>query len=278
MLESTTPLTPSDEPAPETLVEVGVYTTARDATEHGLVVLATGNPYWLESAEGRHRLLVEPTAATWVRRQLQCFDRESAGWPPRPVALTGAMTRAELGQPLLWALLVLLAFWAQARVPAVAWGALDAQAVFVRHEWWRPVTALFLHADAGHILANGISGVFVLAAVLATLGRARGWLAVAGASILGNVAAVSVHFGGTYRSVGASTLVFAALGLLTGHAVRQMATATGGGRGRAMAAPLAAGVTVLALYGAGGVHVDVLAHLTGFAAGVGIGLLLRPST
>jgi hypothetical protein len=40
-----------------------------------------------------------------------------------------------------------------------------------------------------------------------------------------------------------------------------------------MFAPLAAGLALLALYGAGGLNTDVGAHVSGFLAGLGFGFL-----
>jgi len=150
-------------------------------------------------------------------------------------------------------------------------GAMDAQAVFDRGEWWRLGTALFLHADLAHLLSNLLSGIFVFSAVLSTIGLLRGWLLLAVSSLLGNLAAAAVNYAADYRSIGASTAIFAGLGLLTGRAIRVVVRSSHPHRWRTMFVPLAAGLTVLGLYGAGGVHVDVLAHLTGFAAGLALG-------
>jgi rhomboid protease GluP len=255
---------------PADLVEAGVYRTLAEGSDHGLVVLAMGQPYWLIPLDAGFRLLVEPQAFAAVREQLACFDRESVGWPPRPIGENLPARPTELITPLLWSLVVLAVFWAQGRWSG--WteaGALDTQAVFDRGEWWRPGTALFLHADPAHVISNALSGLLVFSAVLSTLGRRRGWLLLALASLAGNFAAAALSYPGPYRSLGASTAIFAGLGLLTGRAIRVVQQADHPHRGRAMFVPLAAGLTVLGLYGAGeGRHVDVLAHLTGFAAGL----------
>lgn len=265
-----------DPTLPENLVEVGVYDTPAEGFEHGLVILALGRPYWLVTADTTHRLLVEPDIAAAARRQLASFDRESVGWPPLPVEFTASRRPADLLTPVLWALVVLAVYWGETAHPGwVDAGALDSTAMFQRHQWWRPFTALFLHANATHVASNALSGVFVFAAVMSTLGRARGWLALAIAAVAGNVAAVIVNVHTAYSSIGASTAVFAGVGILTGRAVRRMLTLPRGYRWRAMFTPLAAGVTVLALYGAGGVHVDVIAHLTGFIAGLLVGFAAR---
>ena len=72
-----------------------------------------------------------------------------------------------------------------------------------------------------------------------------------------------------HRAVGASTAVFAALGLLSGYAWRQRLSLRE--RWLYRWAPLIAGASLLSLLGAGTEHVDVLGHLLGFVAGVLLG-------
>ncbi|HXQ82082.1 MAG TPA: rhomboid family intramembrane serine protease [Opitutaceae bacterium] len=260
------------DPIPADLAEAGVYPTVADGFEHGLVVLAMGRPYWLVPFEARFRLLVEPQALGAVRGELACFDRESIGWPPRPPA-ESPMGRFELATPLLWALLLMAVYCGQGVWPGRLEdaGALDTQSVFDRGEWWRLGTALFLHADLGHLISNELSGVFAFSAVVSTCGRRRGWLLLALASVTGNLGVAALNYPGPYRSLGASTAIFAGLGLLTGRAIRAVRR-DGRRRGwQAVFAPLAAGITLLGLFGAGGIHIDVGAHATGFAAGLAWG-------
>ncbi|MDD3180826.1 MAG: rhomboid family intramembrane serine protease [Opitutaceae bacterium] len=258
---------------PENLVEVGVYTSSDEGFDHGLVVLAMGQPYCLAPSGSSFQLLVEPPVAEAVRDQLACFDRESADWPPSPVGEPRPVRRMEFTASLLWLLSILAAYWAQGAWPACEdAGVLDAQAVFDCGQWWRLGTALFLHADAGHLTANGVSGLLVFAAVLSTIGRWRGGLLLAFAALTANLVVAAVHYPGPYRSLGASTAVFAGLGLLTGRAVRSVHRMGPRQRWRTIFVPLASGVILLALYGAGGLRVDVLAHATGFTAGLILGL------
>lgn len=260
------------ERVPEDLVEAGVYPTFAAAFEHSVVVLAMGQTCWLlESAVG-HRLLVEPRVVDAVRRQLACFDRESIGWPPQPLGETVPRREAEIITPLLWSLVVLAIFRGQGRWPG--WtlaGALDTQAVFDRGEWWRLGTALFLHADPAHVISNALNGILAFSAVLTTIGRRRGWLLLILAALAGNLAVAAMNYPGPYRSLGASTAIFAGIGLLTGRAIRLVGRTGHPYRWRAMFVPLAAGLTVLGLYGAGGMQIDVGAHLTGFVAGLALG-------
>ncbi len=103
-----------------------------------------------------------------------------------------------------------------------------------------------------------------------------GWLLLAGAALAGNFAVAVVHRSVAYHSLGASTAIFAGLGLLTGRAIRVAGRQPR--RWLGPFAPLWAGISLLALYGAGGLEVDVLAHLTGFLAGVGLGFAFAYSS
>jgi len=267
-MPSSDPTPVAAEPLPVELAEVGTYRTATEAFDHALVVLAAGGACWLVPENDRHRLLVEPGGLAAAREQLARYDRESTRWPPPPLPHAFLGAKIDWRAPLAWAALVLAAFWAQSRWPQVTpLGALDAQAFVQRVEWWRAATALFLHADADHVLANLSSGIFVFAAVGSILGRLRGWVLLVAASILSNATVALLSYPAPYRSLGASTAVFAGLGLLTGHAVAIVARADHPHRWRATFVPFAAGLTVLALYGAGGQNVDLGAHAVGFLIG-----------
>jgi rhomboid protease GluP len=262
------------EPLEADLVEAGVYPTSAAAAEHGLVVLALGHPYWLLDGPEGIRLLIERNAEVAARAHLTAYDRESAGWPPPPITDPWLPGETDLITPLLWAATVLLVFEFTSRSPHLMDRfALNARAVFEDGEWWRVVTALFLHADAAHVISNALSGLLVFSGVLSTLGRFRGWMLLLLSAILGNIAVAAVNYPAPYSSVGASTAIFAGIGLLTGRSIRVAWRSRHPHRWRAMFVPLAAGATVLALHGAGGQRVDVGAHLTGFVAGVALGFL-----
>jgi len=263
----------SDEELPAELVEAGVYPTSKDGFEHSLVVLAMGRPCWLVPAPDGHRLLVEPNVLGRAREQLTRFDRESIGWPPRPL-VQSATYPTDVLTPLLWAVVVMAVFHEQTvRGGWVTAGGLDPAALFERGEWWRVGTALFLHADAGHAVSNVVTGILVFTAVLKTLGRLKGWLLLAAASLAGNLAVAAINYPAPYRSIGASTAIFAGIGLLTGRALRALAKAERPHRWRAMFVALASGLLMLALYGAGGVQVDLGAHVTGFGCGLALGFI-----
>jgi rhomboid protease GluP len=146
-------------------------------------------------------------------------------------------------------------------------GALDAGA---GREWWRAVTALTLHLDQEHLLGNLLFGVLAGVAAGRLLGPGIAWASILGAGVLANTVEILIA-PATHRAVGASTAVFAALGLLAGLAWRQRLTLRE--RRWHASAPLIAGICLLTLLGAGTAHVDVLGHALGFAFGVGVGWL-----
>jgi membrane associated rhomboid family serine protease len=149
-------------------------------------------------------------------------------------------------------------------------GRLESQAV-LGGEWWRAVTALTVHVDLGHLGGNLAFGVFFGYFVGRYLGSGVGWLtivaAAAGANALNAFLQVPEH-----RSIGASTAVFAALGLLVAYTWR---------RGflretpwRARIAPIVAGLGLLAFTGTAGENTDLGAHLFGFLSGFAAGVVL----
>lgn len=131
-------------------------------------------------------------------------------------------------------------------------------------EPWRTVTALTLHFDVAHLVANlGFGAVFGLFAAQA-LGPGVAAATILAAATAANGLNALVQPSGAL-SAGASTAVFATLGLLAGYEWRRRAAAP---ERRAWRwAPLIAGVFLLGFTGAGGENTDVVAHVAGFATG-----------
>lgn len=144
-------------------------------------------------------------------------------------------------------------------------GDLDAGAA---GEWWRAVTALTLHLDQEHLLGNLLFGAVAGIAAGRLLGPGVAWASILGAGALANTVEILIA-PAAHRAAGASTAVFAALGLLAGLAWRQRLTLRE--RRWYASAPLIAGICLLTLLGAGDAHVDVLGHGLGFLFGVGVG-------
>ena len=116
----------------------------------------------------------------------------------------------------------------------------------------------------GNVLFGAVAGI----AAARLPGPGVAWAGVLGAATLANFVEALIA-PAAHRAVGASTAVFAALGLLAGMAWRQRLSLRE--RRWYRWGPLIAGVCLLTLLGAGSAHVDVLGHALGFAFGLLVG-------
>jgi len=138
-------------------------------------------------------------------------------------------------------------------------------------ELWRTITALTLHADVKHLLGNLVFGVFFGLFAGRLLGSGVAWLAIVVAAACGN-AANMLLLESTHRSIGASTAVFAALGLVAGYVWRGQLM--GQDRWTHRYGPIVGGLALLMYTGTGGPNTDIGAHLLGFVCGFATGMLL----
>jgi rhomboid protease GluP len=238
--------------------------------EYSLVLEARAIEHEVLEIDGLWALTVEPSLRANALGELTHYSLERSR--PRPESrFTIPFKGAGVGAAAYALLLLLTAYCAGLGLFGNDWyasGVIDAGPA--RSEWWRAITALTLHVDPAHLLGNLIFGVLVGVAASRLLGPGVAWfaalLAGASANYLEMLIAPASH-----RALGASTAVFAALGLLTGLAWTERLTFRE--RNWYRWAPLIAGVCLLTLFGAGGEHVDVLGHFLGFAFGVVAGWL-----
>jgi membrane associated rhomboid family serine protease len=238
-------------------------TVDRDAAlERSVVLEAMGIAHEVQqTSDGRWALSVAEPDVAAAEAALATWEAENRSRrEPPPI---GEYGRSSAG---VVAGILLLAFAAWAGLPAarslVERGGADA-ARMVGGEWWRAATALTLHADVAHAVANAVAIAIFLGAVSQRLGPAlAAWMALA-SGVAGNVLTAVAARGG-HVSIGASTAVFGALGALSTLQVP---------RRRAWIA-LGGGVALLGLLGTGE-RSDLLAHLLGFTVGVAEGLVVR---
>jgi membrane associated rhomboid family serine protease len=224
-----------------------------------------------ELPDGCHVLVPAPQAAL-AAEQLHLYRREN---PRRPGAPWPAIEPARgLGGMLGFALFLSLAYTLQSGyVAGIDWtdaGELIAGRVRAG-EWWRAVTALTLHGDAAHMSGNLVFGSFFGYLAGQYLGSGVAWLAILCAAAAGNVANAFVQAPG-HRSIGASTAVFAALGIVASVVWSISRRFTLGWARRW--APVVGAVALLAYIGTGDEQTDITAHLTGFVAGAVAGAIL----
>ena len=139
------------------------------------------------------------------------------------------------------------------------------------------MTALSLHADAAHVIGNAISGTIFGSAVSRRLGPGGALLGILLAGTFGNAANAIYHMADGHRSIGASTAVFGALGILAAIQTALIISKRHEPRRRALGwtdilGPLVGGLALLGALGAGNdPKTDVSAHGFGFLAGLVIG-------
>ena len=200
--------------------------------------------------------------------ELWDYESETRITAPEEQVWTGKAplyTGAGIGVGLL--AFFFFADWTDGTVRWVARGGASAELI-LSGELWRTVTALTLHADLPHVGSNAVAMLFFLTAVCRSEGPGVGSVLVLGAGALGNLCN-AWFYGFDHISVGASTAVFGALGVLGGTGVVRRRRI--GLRGRRAWVPLAAGLAILGMLGTGGPRVDLWAHFWGLAAGGAVG-------
>jgi membrane associated rhomboid family serine protease len=257
---------------------VVVFSGSRAAcAEFGLALEAQAIPFEVVEHEGGWALTVAPYVAQAAQVEVERYavDRAAA----RRIAAAKTSYNEIFARPftgagfgaVAYASILLLAAYAAGRawfgVDWLAAGAIETLAG-PRREWWRAVTALTLHLDQEHLFGNLLFGIAAGVLCSRIFGAGLAWLSILGAGALAN--GIELWLAPLdYRAVGASTAVFAALGLLAGYAWRQRLPLREQWLYRGT--PLIAGSCLLVLLGAGTEHVDVLGHLLGFGSGLALG-------
>lgn len=174
-----------------------------------------------------------------------------------------------------WVVAMVLCDWGSVRAPNLRdAGIMDGDAV-VHGQWWRLFTAMFFHADLGHLAANAGFGLILLGLAMGRFGGGVALLASFLAGAMGNLVAMALDPG--HRSLGASGMVMGCLGLLAAQSVP--ALRKGPYSRKLVISSFIAGVMLFVLLGLDP-ESDVVAHGGGFVGGVMAGglLLLFPKT
>ncbi|MEM6787672.1 MAG: rhomboid family intramembrane serine protease [Myxococcota bacterium] len=249
-------------------------------------------PYRRDPATPRASgMMLEVRADDYPRalRSIELYERENENWPPPPERDPYRLHPASALLPLVF--LAAALFFVAVTGPVAggsAWFSLGrADASRLATEPWRMITALTLHADGSHIVGNAVSGSIFGTMLSRRIGPGAALLGFVLAGALGNALNAFHHLASGHLSIGASTAVFGAIGILAGIetmlvvARRQRRAQSGTQDAEVIArrrryldvvAPIVGGLTLLGTLGAGGGNTDVWAHGYGFLAGAGLGL------
>jgi membrane associated rhomboid family serine protease len=214
-------------------------------------------------------LTVDASVAAPAVDHLRSYAAESRPAPPA-IAPRSPKPNAWVGCVIYVAVLLLVGFaiangwW---RLDAFDVGDLNAEQL-QRGQWWRAWTALTLHLDGPHLIANLGAGIWFGFLAAREIGSGSTWFLVVTGAAMANLFEGS--FGPPWhRSVGASTAVFTALGLLVAYSWRLRLLMPQGWASRW--APLVAGAVLLGWFGTAGEGTDIVAHVLGFAFGCVLG-------
>lgn len=243
----------------------------KDCLAHALVLETAGIAHDMHGKAGEFTLVVADTDAARARAELDAYSSENRDWP-NGVALLPQRAGGWTGVLGYSVVLVLVAVLEHHHAFAFDWqSAGKTHAGLIRHgELWRAMTALSLHADPSHLVANVVIGGLIGLFAGQLLGSGLAWASILLAGAAGNVLNAWIRHPG-HTSVGASTAVFAALGIVAAYAWERRRHVRVSKLTRW--APLVGGAVLLGYLGTGGGRTDVAAHVAGFLCGVLLGAL-----
>jgi len=141
----------------------------------------------------------------------------------------------------------------------------------LKGELYRTITALMIHSDAIHLSGNMVSLALFFTVVCSVQGFGIASFCVLASGSLGNYAN-ALLYRSDHLSIGASTAVFGAVGILIAH---QTFSSFRVSKQRFRAwLPLGGGLCLLGLFSEGE-HTDILAHLFGLGSGMAIGFIFE---
>lgn len=261
----------------EDWVVLGRWPSAGVAHEYALVVLAMGMECGVFENDHEYVVRADAADARAIFDEWRLYQEETAAAGVEKPVLESRGFPIRLDVTMAWVLLLLAVYWAQVRDPVVSDRFCNSShGVMIDGEFWRPFTAMFLHADAAHLLGNVLIGGVFLLFVVQAVGAVRGGLLGLGCGTLANAVNAALQMPDAFFSLGASTATFGALGILVGHATREAWMMRSFQGFRMLFVPLVAGGILLGWFGGGGAdagNIDVAGHVLGWFFGVVAGFL-----
>lgn len=247
---------------------LGRYRSARRAHDAGLAVLAAGRPYWVFPENQEFALVVPTRDAEWLAREVEALavghaSRSSGGAPGPPLKPANRTSAVAV------VVVLGLIFTAQSTSGSLTESGVNSSvSVLGNGEWWRLFTAITLHGDFGHLLGNSMALPVFGYLCSRYLGSGLAWLTILLLAGLANLTNVLLAGEEEFRSLGASTAVFAALGLLTGVPAGWYLRSRKPVRRTEWAVPFVGGCILFFWLGGGNYPTDIAGHLWAFTYGL----------
>ena len=259
----------SQRPTPDTLVKIA--SGNREELENlSLLLSAMSIDHVVDHAA--QALLVRSVDVERALYLWQQYAVENSNWP---APLTHVAPRSSWFPTFCMMALLFLFYlhtgsWLDGNIWFVK-GAIDSVAIEQNGEWWRLLTALTLHMDISHVVGNLLLGGLIIHLLCTQAGYGTAWLLMLVGAVAANFLNITLR-DIPHHSVGLSTAVFTALGMLSVMQKRR------GQRDRILPtqlSPLGAGLALFAMLGSGGERTDLGAHIFGFFCGILLGFLYR---
>lgn len=258
------------------MVEIGVYPSPRKAHEAGLAVLAAGHPYRVDRKRGNYVLVVSEERSDLLRREVRIAEIRNRFWPPPSLDLPNkSISKIPTATAVF---LLCLTFLFQQEIRLLTDLGMNSSQEVAEGQWWRLVTAITLHADIGHLAGNLLGFVVFAHLCCRYMGNGLAWLMILFSATLANLTNVCMHWGEVYQSLGASTAVFAALGLLTGFPIGSYFRSREPVLSRDWLIPFVGGCFLFAWMGGGEYPTDVGGHLWSFFYGLILAVLIASTS
>lgn len=244
----------------------------QSCADRALVLSAVNIPYQLVDDGGSCGLIVPASYSAQAANELRLYEDENPPVQVMPVKRVEYQDAVPglVGYVLVVCLVAGMAGYSFFQSNWFVAGRVDGE--LIRNgEVWRLFTALTLHSGIKHLLSNLVFGVFFGLFAGRLLGSGVAWLAIVLAAAAGN-AVNTLLLEASHRSIGASTAVFAALGVVAGYVWYGKLMAQDRWSNRY--GPIVGGLALLMYTGTGGPNTDIGAHLLGFVCGFLAGLVL----
>ncbi len=254
-----------------TTVEEVFCSSRKDCLHRVLVLESIGIPYQIRRNFGEFIIVVPTSFAAKARAEIETYSSEN---PQAPTDQTAVLEQGSGWLGVIGYVIVMLIMFMFQHYSILGENWLDAgktnAGLIHDGEWWRTVTALTLHRDSLHLVANIVTGSLIGLFAGQLLGAGLAWFSILLAGAAGNLLNAWVRNPG-HTSIGASTAVFAIFGMVAAFvSIRRRHLHLSK---FARYAPIIGAAILLSYLGTSGERTDVFAHVAGFLSGLLLGAL-----
>ncbi len=250
------------------MIALFVNLTEADANTCLLILASAGISCKIDGHPDEWTVLVPPEDVKKALEEIEKYFQENREIPDEDDAWSGIFNKFPVGVGAALGLLaghVFMIHHGGISYFSEKYGA--SAAAILDGEIYRTVTALMIHADSVHLAGNMAALALFFTVVCSVQGFGIGLFCLLASGALGNYF-TAMLYGASHLSIGSSTAVFGAVGILISHQTF-VSFRSAEQRFRAWL-PLGGGLCLLGLFSEGA-HTDILAHLFGLISGVAVG-------